>query len=1216
MDRRPVRRGCSESTTSKPRTCTCCWIPFSSVSAFNPSCDSKRLADHDGLPRKPEVEGHGSWVSATRVGHVGRTTRYTPQMRRSVMLVVILIVGCASRDRSPEPVAQVAFADTPRGFEAELALGTARISRTGVRFATRGRRLELFTRSIAGRRLPSSEPMLDTECDCIRRRFGDVVEEVRIRQDRLEQLWRFESKPDLSGDLVVQLDVSGPGLTGTSDAGLLFGDTAPLLYGHASWIDASGATTRVRAEWIDESIVLRVPRAVFEASQFPAVLDPVIGPAIMTEEISGYVPFPGGLSAPSLAFNGSQYLAVFGTGSLVRPSGFVRVALDGTVLDRPEIGLDPNFDCEGAAVFSVGADWHVWCGQAYRYVITGAGVPSPRLDLTSALGLSVGQKAFPIRSGDRWLLVWSTDGTESDVRGAIVLADGTIAHGPFDVATGPGEQIEPAGAGIGTGFLVVYTDDRLIDRSDQDIRSTFVSVDGIVSDVDGVELVADPVDFENRPAILPDDSGGGLLLFNRRPGPGSSSTTLRALHLDATGSPVEATPIVVRTDSAFSGTRHGYFDGSDHLVFRGWGAEVLGHRISATGIVSVHDAFPIATAEQVVGGAVSDGADGGLVAVMRRGSTGRVAIARLQDASGYLEPEISLVGRTEWLRPGAVAGSEAGYLSLYARSLDDVHETFVRALDFSGAPAGPAVFLGPARSSLGFPTDVASLGSGRYLAVFGVSSELYRFVLDAEGGIVDEILPRLTPAVGARISVGTSNVFLVLGDLWRRLTLDGETIDPDWRAATTEAGSQLNADAAAIGDSHLMVWDFNRSGVTMGRDVRGVVIDDEGVGLTPELRIAESAGDEELPVVTVTSDGWLVAWTAPIGVAYRTITATGAMGVEQQLDLGGPPRSLAITTSGSSTLVSWETGNELFGVTLASDGSVIDPPFMISEAGVDVDNVAGAASVDHQHLVFYQAWSDEANAKRAFARALYDGTPLGTACTGDDDCEGVCVDGVCCASVCAGGSADCQACSIAAGGRVDGACTPRTVGTECRSAASVCDGAEVCDGLTSACPPDAPFPDGTSCDDGDRCNGIATCTAGVCVDAPVDCDDGDACTTDSCNPSTGCVNVMIPGCGVDAGIPDAGTDAGPPDAGGDIGADAGSTDSGVDAGMSDGGDRDAGALDAGGDTGGVDVGPTTDGGSSTDAGDSRSGGGCSGANSGASTLFGLMLFGLLFRRRR
>jgi len=49
------------------------------------------------------------------------------------------------------------------------------------------------------------------------------------------------------------------------------------------------------------------------------------------------------------------------------------------------------------------------------------------------------------------------------------------------------------------------------------------------------------------------------------------------------------------------------------------------------------------------------------------------------------------------------------------------------------------------------------------------------------------------------------------------------------------------------------------------------------------------------------------------------------------------------------------------------------------------------------------------------------------------------------------------------------------------------------------------------CDEGQFCNGVETCVAGVCVaGTPPDCDDGNLCTEDACDPQTGgCVNEPV-----------------------------------------------------------------------------------------------------------
>jgi alpha-tubulin suppressor-like RCC1 family protein len=87
----------------------------------------------------------------------------------------------------------------------------------------------------------------------------------------------------------------------------------------------------------------------------------------------------------------------------------------------------------------------------------------------------------------------------------------------------------------------------------------------------------------------------------------------------------------------------------------------------------------------------------------------------------------------------------------------------------------------------------------------------------------------------------------------------------------------------------------------------------------------------------------------------------------------------------------------------------------------------------------------------------------GTPCASAAECStSFCVDGVCCADACGGGSlGDCQACSTAAGGTRDGTCTPAVAGHTCRAAAAVCDVAEVCDGQQVTCPADQAAPAGT-----------------------------------------------------------------------------------------------------------------------------------------------------------
>jgi hypothetical protein len=162
----------------------------------------------------------------------------------------------------------------------------------------------------------------------------------------------------------------------------------------------------------------------------------------------------------------------------------------------------------------------------------------------------------------------------------------------------------------------------------------------------------------------------------------------------------------------------------------------------------------------------------------------------------------------------------------------------------------------------------------------------------------------------------------------------------------------------------------------------------------------------------------------------------------------------------------------------------------------------------------------------ASAEVSRPGASAGAACGVATDCgSGFCVDGVCCTTACAGGAADCQACSVAAGAAQSGICGPAT-GNACNDgdactqtdtcvagacagnpvtclAADQCHSAGTCNAITGACSNPA-VANGTSCNDGNSCTPGDTCTAGACAGKDTDGDGvGDTC--DNCpsvpNPS-------------------------------------------------------------------------------------------------------------------
>ena len=110
---------------------------------------------------------------------------------------------------------------------------------------------------------------------------------------------------------------------------------------------------------------------------------------------------------------------------------------------------------------------------------------------------------------------------------------------------------------------------------------------------------------------------------------------------------------------------------------------------------------------------------------------------------------------------------------------------------------------------------------------------------------------------------------------------------------------------------------------------------------------------------------------------------------------------------------------------------------------------------------------------------------------------------------------DNNACTIDAcvgGGTSSGFCsnTPTPAGTSCADG-NACNGDELCN-ATGQCQPGAIQPAGTACPDGDLCNGDEVCNgASTCLPGtPPVVSDGNACTVDACDSATGVAHIPLP----------------------------------------------------------------------------------------------------------
>ncbi len=242
---------------------------------------------------------------------------------------------------------------------------------------------------------------------------------------------------------------------------------------------------------------------------------------------------------------------------------------------------------------------------------------------------------------------------------------------------------------------------------------------------------------------------------------------------------------------------------------------------------------------------------------------------------------------------------------------------------------------------------------------------------------------------------------------------------------------------------------------------------------TTPLTVAAGASGTNGPAVAFDGSRFLVAWSTPGGEIRAS-----RMGLDGEvLDPGGFPVStgngasvpFSVHFDGTDYQVAWDrvqgTGREIKGTRVAREGHVVSgselvlaPKPYVSAAAVSEPPTL--ATLGPGRLLVGYSNRSGPNGSLFVKLRTVENMPQGLACTQDAQCQsGFCVDGMCCDSACGGGAAnDCQACSVAAGGSVNGTCgaVRAEAAVVCRSSAMACDAAETCDGSSLSCPADEP----------------------------------------------------------------------------------------------------------------------------------------------------------------
>jgi hypothetical protein len=913
-----------------------------------------------------------------------------------------------------------------------------------------------------------------TEDGALLLRRGAIIETLRNTQDGLEQSWMFASAPAGDGELLVRIGTQGMSHIATTPSGEHFADSSTGLgarYGHGTFIDAAGVRTAVPVSYEGGSLVLRVPSDVIDGAAYPAVLDPTIS-AELTIDTPVNGPRGGNQVQPAIASSGTNYLLVFVDGLFgsddIRGARF---GADGTLLDGSSFPIateestqfDPAVTWNGTRWIVAwqdgrnGVDWEIYGTTVSATGAVGAldgaamaataGVDDTDPVLSSAGAISL----LAYTSGD--------DTTNSDILGRRISVAGAVTDGTaIIVGGGAGAQHSPAVVGSATQFLVSYTDA----NGTASVRVRRVAASGTAL-VDAAPTliatggVASTVGF----------GGGATYLVLWTTLETDNFFAIQSGTVPVTGPISAPTATMISPDAvsrdylvpevAWNGSEYlAVF--SDRLFDDGLGEYVefklSARRLNATGI-------PVGAALNPSSGVAGDVTN---VDVSAIGAAFYVVYA---DFSG----EATDIRGTRIA--GTTVSSPAGQVLSFGPNDEESPVVAgngtvwgVAWTDFrSGEVDAWAAILGATGAVVGTPSSIAG-GPGSQTAE-GLAWSGSRFVVVIADGGQDVRALTMTAAgiASAPVAVAISTTLVEfepsvacgpasIGCLvsWTSYDPAATTIDAQVRASRvdgttasltvapavnviTAAGNQFDSATAASSAGFFITWTDAR--VDTNVDIRGtrfVTSPLDAAGIV----VGGAAGAQADSVVASDGTDFLVGFVdaragasaadiyfqrvngASGALLGANVVASASADVEVQPAVGFSGRYLLawVRASGANTIVE--------ATRIATSGTVIDStPLSITEAVGNTDQPGVSGGTGGRWLVTYR--NVTGGPGRARARLVTDDLSNGDACSSPLTCaSGFCVDGVCCASACAGGTTDCNACSVAAGSSADGVCAPIT----------------------------------------------------------------------------------------------------------------------------------------------------------------------------------------------
>lgn len=1076
---------------------------------------------------------------------------------------------------APARKPDLAFARTASGFSGGTTLYSAAVQNTGA-FSVRP-----FDAGASKRVRPDPRltPALELETTAVQRgawtgqrRIADptpkladartlqivrsgTVEEIVNEGDGIEQQWTFAERPKGVGDLQVRVRASGLKFVRKDEAGLHFADAngIGIRYSAGTWIDAAGNRTPIDANYANGEISLSVSSSVVDASTFPAVLDPKLGPEFVTGTTLGSVPShqiassrfamnadsSGNVLVYWIASDGVYVTKVDGTGKPIELGG------------RGLIVFSGQTTINGVATASDGSNTLVvisTSGGIYSQLFDSAGTAiSTGLASISANGTS--SSPAVAYGGGKYEVVWQDSRSGNfEIFGGRVSATGTVLDpSGVNITNSMASQTSPQIAFGGGTFLVTWFDN----RSGSNIYGARVATTGLVTDATGI-AISNTNTGSGQPSLV---YGGTNFMVTWV----DNGTKVLGARVETDGTLTDTTSLSLSTTSAGKADPSIAVGGGAYLVtwqqYNGTGYDIYGAKVSTVGVVDAAD-VQLATASSTVIG-------------------GRVAFNGTAFQTGWTTRDTSVTDSVAYNIKGTRVSTAAAVLDV------------------------PPLSLVESGNSQLFPT-VASDGT-THLVVWADNRngnyDIYGTRVDATGTVLDPngiaICTAANNQFAPRVAFDGTNYLVVWQDGrnavdWNiyaaRVSTAGAVLDASGLSVNTHSGDQTDPALAFDGTNYLIVW--SDAGQAANVDIYGARVSKAGTVVdTTAVAFSEAPGDQLLPRIAFDGTNYLAVWTSYLGtnlydVSGVLISKSAAL-VIAEFPLANSSTVIEaraqVAFGGSDYLVVWEderndpashTRQNIFARRVGTNGAPKDATNIVVEDGVSPSFLPVVGWDGSNYLVLWTHLSNDVfpndyevlsqyvstagvprfaagvsvstaptrddyrpelaldntgralvaymvdltataptNAERVVARYVSQGTALGLSCTSDLDCDsGFCADGVCCDQACGGtDTTDCQACSASAGATANGTCTMLPSTVTCRAAVGVCDMAETCTGVYPMCPADFKRFDICRAGNGE-CNAPEYCD-GVSNDCPADtlAPAGTVCraAADSCdNPET------------------------------------------------------------------------------------------------------------------